>query len=167
MVIAIFLILAYRKKAELLSVGAYPQGFLFPRSLIKRENCRTTASDTSSISAIAASSSQKRKKRSRLFRALRGVFGADFRTSISIRYVLLLYGSYAEKNPLLLIPVMPDVLDVVVLGSFMRKESSKIPLKISSFLSLRRFKVAFSPVWYVTTLSVILRITELFLRVNP
>ena len=32
----------------------------------------------------------------------------------------------------------------------MRKESSKIPLKINSFLCLRRFKVAFFLVWYVT-----------------
>jgi len=59
------------------------------------------------------------------------------------------------------------VLDVVVMGRFMRKESSKIPLKISSFLCLRRFKVAFFLMWYVTILLDRLSITESFLRVNP
>lgn len=67
----------------------------------------------------------------------------------------------------ILIPVVPHILHVVIMGSFIRKESSKIPLKINSFLCLRRFSVAFSLVWYVITLSVILSITELFLRVNP
>ena len=68
----------------------------------------------------------------------------------------------------ILIPIVPDILDIIVImGSFIRKESSKIPLKINSFLCLRRFSVAFSLVWYVITLSVILSITELFLRVNP
>ena len=62
---------------------------------------------------------------------------------------------------------MPDVLDVVVMGRYMRKESSKISLKINSFLCLRRLKVAFFPVWYVTILLDRLSITELFLRVNP
>ena len=49
---------------------------------------------------------------------------------------------------------MPDVLDVVVLGRFMRKESSEIPLKISSFRCLRRFKVAFFLMWYQLQIAV-------------
>lgn len=51
-----------------------------------------------------------------------------------------------------LIPVVPNVLDIVALGRFMHKESSKIPLKINRFLCLRCFKVVFFLVWYVTIL---------------
>ena len=65
-----------------------------------------------------------------------------------------------------LIPVMPDVLDIVVLGRFMRKESSKIPLKINNFLCLRRFKVAFFLMWYVTILLDRFSITDAKAQVN-
>ena len=68
---------------------------------------------------------------------------------------------------LFLFPVMPDVLDVIIMGRFMRKESSKIPLKISGFQCLRRSKVAILLVRYVTILLDRLSITESFLRVNP
>ena len=61
---------------------------------------------------------------------------------------------------------MPDVLDVVVLGRFMRKESSKIPLKINSFRCLRRFKVAFFLIWYVTILLDRFSITDAKAQVN-
>ena len=65
-----------------------------------------------------------------------------------------------------LIPVVPDVLHVVVLGRFMRKESSKIPLKINSFRCLRRFKVAFFLIWYVTILLDRFSITDAKAQVN-
>ena len=65
-----------------------------------------------------------------------------------------------------LLPVVPDVLDVVVLGRFMRKESSKIPLKINSFRCLRRFKVAFFLIWYVTILLDRFSITDAKAQVN-
>ena len=67
----------------------------------------------------------------------------------------------------ILIPVVPHILHVViVLGSFMRKESSKIPLKINSFLCLRRFKVAFFLMWYVTILLDRFSITDAKAQVN-
>ena len=67
---------------------------------------------------------------------------------------------------LFLFPVMPDVLDVIIMGRFMRKESSKIPLKISGFQCLRRSKVAILLVRYVTILLDRLSITDAEANVN-
>lgn len=67
---------------------------------------------------------------------------------------------------LFLFPVMPDVLDVIIMGRFMHKESSKIPLKINSFLCLCRFKVAFFLVRYVTILLDRFSITDAKAQVN-
>ena len=61
---------------------------------------------------------------------------------------------------------MPDVLDVVVLGLFIYKESSKISLKINIFLCIRRSKVAISLVWYVTILLSKFSITDAETQVN-
>ena len=67
---------------------------------------------------------------------------------------------------LFLFPVMPDVLDVIIMGRFMRKESSKIPLKISGFQCLRRSKVAILLVRYVTILLDRFSITDAKAQVN-
>ena len=52
------------------------------------------------------------------------------------------------------------------MGRFMRKESSKIPLEINSFRCLRRFKVAFFLIWYVTILLDRFSITDAKAQVN-
>ena len=67
---------------------------------------------------------------------------------------------------LFLFPVMPDVLDVIIMGRFMRKELSKISLKISGFQCLRRSKVAILLVRYVTILLDRLSITDAKAQVN-
>lgn len=67
---------------------------------------------------------------------------------------------------LFLFPVMPDVLDVIILGRFMCKELSKISLKISGFQCLRRPKVAILLVRYVTILLDRLSITDAVANVN-
>ena len=67
---------------------------------------------------------------------------------------------------LFLFPVMPDVLDVIIMGHFMHKESPKIPLKIDSFLCLHRFKVAIFLLWYVAILLDRFSITDAKAQVN-